>query len=55
MIAPVNGAAAKMTLTGNVYEAEWALSKGLVNEVVSSTELIERTRILAMQIVGNPP
>ena len=49
------GIAAEMTLTGNVYGAEWALSKGLVNEVVSSAELMERARIIAMQIAGNPP
>ena len=49
------GIAAEMTLTGNVYGAEWALSKGLVNEVVPSTELIERARIIAMQIADNPP
>lgn len=49
------GIAAEMALTGNVYGSEWALSKGLVNEVVSSGELIDRARMIAKQIANNPP
>ncbi len=49
------GIAAEMTLTGNIYDANWALSKGLVNKVVPHDKLMEEAMAYAETIAGNPP
>ena len=49
------GIAAEMTLTGNIYDARWALEKGLVNKVVPHDKLMEEARAYAETIAGNPP
>ncbi|MBI2888222.1 MAG: enoyl-CoA hydratase/isomerase family protein [Chloroflexi bacterium] len=49
------GIAAEMALTGNIYDAEWALDKGLVNKVVAPEKLLEEARAVAETIAGNPP
>ncbi|MBI2888223.1 MAG: enoyl-CoA hydratase/isomerase family protein [Chloroflexi bacterium] len=49
------GIAAEMALTGNIYDAAWALEKGLVNKVVPHDRLMEEVRALAEVIAGNPP
>jgi 2-(1,2-epoxy-1,2-dihydrophenyl)acetyl-CoA isomerase len=49
------GVAGEMALTGNVYDASWALEKGLVNKVVPHESLMEEARAYADTIAGNPP
>ncbi|MCH8989451.1 MAG: enoyl-CoA hydratase/isomerase family protein [Chloroflexi bacterium] len=49
------GIAAEMTLTGRVYDAQWALAKGLVNQVVPAEELMSQAESLAGEIAANPP
>jgi len=49
------GIAAEMTLTGNLYDANWALNKGLVNKVVPHDKLMEEAQAFAETIAGNPP
>lgn len=49
------GIAAEMTLTGNIYDANWALGKGLVNKVVPHDKLMEEAQAYAETIAGNPP
>ncbi len=49
------GIAAEMALTGRVYDAQWALAKGLVNQVVPSGELMSQAESLAREIAANPP
>ena len=49
------GIAAEMALTGNIYNAEWAMSKGLVNSVVPHESLMDETMAMAETIAGNPP
>ena len=49
------GVAAEMALTGRVYDAQWALQKGLVNRVVPAEELMDEARTLAEEIASNPP
>ncbi|HLF07766.1 MAG TPA: enoyl-CoA hydratase/isomerase family protein [Dehalococcoidia bacterium] len=49
------GIAAEMALTGNVYEADWALQKGLVNKVVPHAQLLDEARSYAEAVAGNPP
>jgi len=49
------GIAAEMSLTGRVYDVQWALSKGLVNDVVPADELMSQTESLAQEIAANPP
>ena len=49
------GIAAEMTLTGNLYDANWALAKGLVNKVVPHEKLMEEAYAYAETIAGNPP
>jgi len=44
-----------MALTGNIYDAEWALAKGLINEIVPLTRVVTRSVELANQISSNPP
>ena len=49
------GIAMEMALTGNVYDAQWALEKGLVNRVVTAESLLEDAMELAQTIASNPP
>jgi 2-(1,2-epoxy-1,2-dihydrophenyl)acetyl-CoA isomerase len=49
------GVAAEMALTGNIYDARWALEKGLVNKVVPHDALMEEARAYADTLAGNPP
>ncbi len=49
------GIAAEMSLTGRVYDARWALSKGFVNDVVPADELMPQAESLAQEIAANPP
>ncbi len=48
------GRAAELLLTGDLITAEEALEAGLVNEVVASAELLERTHALAERILRHP-
>lgn len=50
-----HGIAAEMSLTGKIYDAEWALSKGLVNEVVEPASLLDKCMEVASEIAANPP
>jgi 2-(1,2-epoxy-1,2-dihydrophenyl)acetyl-CoA isomerase len=50
-----NGIAREMALTGNIYSAQWALEKGLVNKVVPADKLLEEAMALANDIAANPP
>jgi 2-(1,2-epoxy-1,2-dihydrophenyl)acetyl-CoA isomerase len=47
--------AAEMALTGNSYDAIWALSKGLISDIVPAKNLIDETVNMAQNIAGNPP
>lgn len=49
------GVAAEMALTGQIYDAQWALHKGLVNKVVPADQLMEEVRSMAEEIASNPP
>jgi 2-(1,2-epoxy-1,2-dihydrophenyl)acetyl-CoA isomerase len=49
------GIAAEMAYTGRVYDAQWALAKGLVNEVVPADDLMSQAESLAQEIAANPP
>ena len=49
------GVAMEMALTGNIYDARWALEKGLVNKVVPADKLMEEAMALANNIASNPP
>ena len=50
-----HGVAAEMSLTGKIYDAEWALSKGLVNDVVEPSSLLDKCMEIASEIADNPP
>ena len=50
-----HGVAAEMALTGNIYDAQWALEKGLVNRIVPANELLDTAISLANDIANNPP
>ena len=49
------GVAMEMALTGNVYDAQWALEKGLVNRVVPAENLLDDAMELAQTIASNAP
>ena len=49
------GIAAEMAYTGRVYDAPWALEKGLVNRKVPADELLAQAESLALEIAANPP
>ena len=49
------GIASEMSLTGNVYDSEWALRVGLVNKVVPSDNLMAEANNMAQDILSNPP
>ena len=49
------GVAMEMALTGHVYDAQWALQKGLVSRVVPGDQLMDEARAVAEEIAGNPP
>jgi enoyl-CoA hydratase/carnithine racemase len=44
-----------MAYTGKVYDAHWALTKGLVNDVLPADELMGKVEELAKEIAANPP
>ena len=48
-------AAMEMALTGNVYDAQWALEKGLLSRVVPADRLMQESSTLAGSIADNPP
>jgi 2-(1,2-epoxy-1,2-dihydrophenyl)acetyl-CoA isomerase len=47
--------AAEMALTGRIYDAPWALARGLVNAVVPHDKLLDEARDYAETIANNPP
>ena len=47
--------ASEMAFTGRLYDAQWALEKGLVNSVVPHEHLMDEAMLLANEIAGNPP
>ena len=49
------GIAMEMALTGNIYGAQWALERGLVNSVVPADKLLEEALSIANSIAANPP
>ena len=49
------GIAAELAYTGRVYDAPWALEKGLGNRVVPADELLAQAESLALEIAANPP
>jgi 2-(1,2-epoxy-1,2-dihydrophenyl)acetyl-CoA isomerase len=49
------GIASEMAFTGRLFDAQWALEKGLVNSVVSHERLMDEAMALANEIAGNPP
>ncbi|MFL2626737.1 MAG: enoyl-CoA hydratase/isomerase family protein [Dehalococcoidia bacterium] len=49
------GVASEMSLTGNVYDSDWALRVGLVNKVVSPDNLMAEANNMAQDILSNPP
>ena len=49
------GVAMEMALTGHIYDAQWALEKGLVSRVVPSVQLMNEARNIAGEIADNPP
>ena len=49
------GIASEMAFTGRLFDAPWALEKGLVNSVVPHERLINAAMALANEIAGNPP
>ena len=49
------GAALKLLLTGSIVGAQEALRIGLVDEVVSTEQLMDRARALALEIAANAP
>jgi len=50
-----HGIAMEMALSGNIYNASWALEKGLVNSVVPADKLMDEAIALANDIASNPP
>ncbi|CAI8056345.1 3-hydroxypropionyl-coenzyme A dehydratase [Geodia barretti] len=55
IFAARQGAAMEMALTGSIYDAQWALEKGLVNKVVPADRLLDAAMELAQTIASNPP
>ena len=49
------GIAAEMAFTGRIYDAQWALAKGLVNQVFPAEELMSQAESLAQEIAAKPP
>jgi 2-(1,2-epoxy-1,2-dihydrophenyl)acetyl-CoA isomerase len=49
------GIAAEMVFTGRLFDARWALAKGLVNAVVPRERLMDEALTLAGEIAANPP
>lgn len=47
--------ASEMSLTGRIYDSEWAMSRGLVSRVVSFDNLINEVNDMATEIASNPP
>ena len=44
-----------MAFTGRLFDAQWALQKGLVNSVVPHDQLMDAAMGLAEEIAANPP
>lgn len=49
------GVASEMAFTGRLFDAPWALEKGLVNSVVPHDQLMAAALALANEIASNPP
>ena len=49
------GIAAEMAYTGRIYDAEWALTKGLVNNIFAADQLMIKANELAQEISANTP
>jgi enoyl-CoA hydratase/carnithine racemase len=49
------GIASEMAFTGRLFDAQWALDKGVVNSVVPHERLMDEAMALANEISGNPP
>ena len=49
------GIAMEMSLTGNIYDSDWALDKGLVNKLTQNTLLLESALEVGFTIANNPP
>ena len=49
------GIAAEMAYTGRIYDAEWALTKGLINNIFAADQLMIKANELAQEISANPP
>jgi 2-(1,2-epoxy-1,2-dihydrophenyl)acetyl-CoA isomerase len=49
------GIASEMAFTGRLFDAQWALEKGVVNSVVPHDQLMDAALALANEISGNPP
>ena len=47
--------AAEMSLTGRIYDAQWAHAHGLVSSVVAAQDLMKEALSLAEEISSNPP
>jgi enoyl-CoA hydratase/carnithine racemase len=47
--------AAEMSLTGRIYDAQWALSNRLVSKVVPAGDLMDEAMDIANEIASNPP
>ena len=49
------GIAMEMSLTGNIYDSEWALSRGLINQLTPDSLLLHSAFEIAAIIASNPP
>jgi 2-(1,2-epoxy-1,2-dihydrophenyl)acetyl-CoA isomerase len=49
------GIASEMAFTGRLFDAQWALEKGLVNSMVPHDQLMDAAMALAQEISANPP
>jgi len=47
--------AAEMSLTGRIYDAQWAYDHGLVSSVVPAQDLMKEALSIAGEISSNPP
>lgn len=50
-----HGVASEMALAGRIYDAPWALQKGLVNSIVPAQDLLTTAKDIANDIANNPP
>ena len=49
------GIAMEMSLTGNIYDSDWALRKGLINQLTQNSLLLNSALDLGLTIANNPP